>query len=686
MERRTNATITAQITAPATSSGEEAAASLNDLAGIAGRAMIEHSRDLIYVVSSRGMLQYVSPSVEYLLGYRVEELVGMDASRLLHPVDLERARAVLRQALEPARTSRCTEFRLRRRTGEWRLFEARMACAEWSKGEAVAIATAHDITNRRSVEQALRESDERQRYVVRATNNAIWDWDLITGRVLWNGESHKLLRYRAEEMGASIAWWFERIHPADRERVVAELTSVIDGIGGEWSSEYRMRRGDGSFVCVLDCALVLRDERGGAVRVVGAKQDVTERRRSDEMQRFLASAAALLDRSLEYRTNAAGVARLVVSTLADCCLIDLTSRRGGLERVAVAHADASLEPTLRRAGNPVEISAERALRAGEPLLFGDTAASAASGEEPERALAAQLRDAGFCSAICFPISAGEELLGVITLATTQSDRRFTPLHLVTVSELARQIALAVSHSRLYEDAQRAIRARDEVVQMVSHDLRNPLDTIQLTAALLLDTAEDRRAENTERLEMIRRIAFQMNDIIQDLLDVSTMEAGGFSLSRRMRDLGELIRDARELLQPIAQRKNVHLEFEIEDDLPLLEIDDAGILRVFSNLVGNAIKFLDEGGCVATSVRRAGDAVEFTISDDGPGIAPEDMKHIFDRFWQVRRGDRRGAGIGLAIARGMVEAHGGTIRVDSELGSGTTFCFTLPVAVDRDSAD
>jgi PAS domain S-box-containing protein len=641
------------------------------------RSLIDNSWDLIHVLDGAGSIRYVSPSVERLLGYRAERLLGTPLFDLVHSADRGTVARWLEETLASPGSSRCVEVRVRRRDGAWRVLETRARSAEWHDGERVAIANAHDVTERRRAEVALRQSEERHRLVVRATNSAIWDWDLRTGRVLWNGESSALLRYRQDEMQPSIAWWFERIHPQDRERVVTDLTSVIDGVGDDWSAEYRLRRGDDSYVHVLDCCLVLRDDRGGAVRVVGAKKDVTERHRSDAMQRFLGGAASLLDASLEYRVTAAALARRVVSTLADCCVIELADGRGGAECIAFAHVDATREPELRAGGSA--ISAGVVLTRGEPVLLGDTEASAADPDDPNRGLATQLCDAGFCSAISAPLLAGEETLGAITLATAEPSHRFTPLHLVTVTELARQLAQAVTQARLYEAAQQAVRARDEVLHMVSHDLRNPLNTIQLTAALLLDSAEERRAGNVERLGMIRRVAFQMNDMIQDLLDVSTMDAGGFSVRRRPRVLQELIDDARALLQPLADERHVGLVFTLEDGLPTLDIDDAGILRVLSNLIGNAIKFLPEGGRVETGVRPAGDAVEFTIGDNGPGIPPEQLPHVFDRFWQAREGDRRGSGLGLTIARGMIEAHGGEIRVDSRPGMGTTFRFTLPVA-------
>jgi two-component system, chemotaxis family, sensor kinase Cph1 len=168
----------------------------------------------------------------------------------------------------------------------------------------------------------------------------------------------------------------------------------------------------------------------------------------------------------------------------------------------------------------------------------------------------------------------------------------------------------------------------------------------------------------------------MNEMVQDLLDVSRMEAGQYSLNVIDQDLAAMIQEAEALLRPMAEQKSILMKCTVEGDLAL-RIDTHRILRVISNLVGNAIKFTPEGGTVTLKCERDLNQVRFTVSDTGPGIPRELLSHVFDRYWQARTGDRRGAGLGLAIAKGIVEAHGGHIWAESPEGGGADFVFTVP---------
>lgn len=243
-------------------------------------------------------------------------------------------------------------------------------------------------------------------------------------------------------------------------------------------------------------------------------------------------------------------------------------------------------------------------------------------------------------------------------------------------------AAAVEHLDLESAlaaAESALRARDDTIRLISHDLRNPLNAIQLTAALLLESGEERRHETVERLELIRRVAMQMNDLIQDLLDASVMDTGEFNVERLDASAARLVEQACELLAPIAETRNIRLAWRTAQVARPIHLDERQMLRVFSNVIGNAIKFTPEGGSIEVGMQEFDDRVEFSITDSGPGIPESDLPHVFRPFWQGRPGDRRGVGLGLVIARGIVEAHGGTIRAESRPGSGATFCFALPFA-------
>lgn len=222
----------------------------------------------------------------------------------------------------------------------------------------------------------------------------------------------------------------------------------------------------------------------------------------------------------------------------------------------------------------------------------------------------------------------------------------------------------------------AVRARDEVMAIVSHDLRNPLSTIQAAASLLRE--ERLSADETSRLlGTVHRSATTMNRLIQDLLDVSRIEGGHLNVRRDRVDLGAVIANACELLQDAARVQGITLSGHAQ---PVYAEGDADrIAQVLDNLIGNAIKFTPAGGNVRVTARLDASRVEVAVSDTGQGIEPEAQAHIFDRFWQASRTDRAGAGLGLAIVKGVVEAHGGTVAVESVPDGGTTVRFTLPAA-------
>jgi len=238
-------------------------------------------------------------------------------------------------------------------------------------------------------------------------------------------------------------------------------------------------------------------------------------------------------------------------------------------------------------------------------------------------------------------------------------------------------ALEVSRQR----AEAATRARDEVLATVSHDLRNPVGTIYTSASLLLDMPLPPEAQQRQ-IEIIRRTAQRMDRLIMDLLDVSRMEAGRFSVDPAPEQLRTIIAEARELLGAIAAAKNVNLVADVQDDSAIVRADRGRVLQVLSNLVGNAIKFTPEGGTVTISAHVDDGEVVLAVADTGPGIAPEHVPHIFDRFWHSGTGG--GSGLGLAIARGIVQAHGGQIWVESS-ERGALFRFTLPLEQKQASA-
>ncbi len=261
--------------------------------------------------------------------------------------------------------------------------------------------------------------------------------------------------------------------------------------------------------------------------------------------------------------------------------------------------------------------------------------------------------------------------------------------------LARAIRYAMERKRLERERQRlleserearavaeaAVRARDDVLRVVSHDLGNSLSAVLVTTTLLLRTLpkEGSDGDVRARVASIRQLTEQMQRLRQDLLDVASIEAGRLSVEPDWHAPLDLLEVTREHFSPVAEERGIHLRVDAQDGLPPVVADRERVLQVLANLVGNALKFTPAGGRIELTAERAPEGVRISVADTGPGIAPDHLPHVFDRFWKTAGGNRHGAGLGLAICRGIVEAHGGSIRADSVPGEGSTFSFTLPAA-------
>jgi two-component system, chemotaxis family, sensor kinase Cph1 len=261
-------------------------------------------------------------------------------------------------------------------------------------------------------------------------------------------------------------------------------------------------------------------------------------------------------------------------------------------------------------------------------------------------------------------------------------RPWTPTDVVIVEELRRR-AIEIDLTRQLARANRAVRARDDLVAIVSHDLRNPLSAIQMQTALLLRSSETTEDESAQRLhrsmERIQRAIDRMGALITDLLDLAKIEDGRFELSPRPEHVRDVIDESLLVVRPLAEAKRIKLREDLAASA-LASVDRERLFQVLSNILGNAIKFTREGGTIEVRTNREGDELSVSIADEGPGIPEEAMKHVFDRYWQAP-GSRRatGSGLGLYIAKGIVEAHGGRIWVERAPSGGAKFAFTIPCA-------
>jgi PAS domain S-box-containing protein len=403
---------------------------------------------------------------------------------------------------------------------------------------------------------------------------------------------------------------------------------------------------------------------------------------------YLSGATTALSSSLDYEKTLEAVARLAVPDIADWCAVDILSESDEIKRLAVAHVDPAKVEWANQlqqrypqdAQSPTGVPA--VIRTGRPELYSEVPdemlVAAARDEEHLRIL----RDLGIDSVMIVPLSAQGHAFGAITFVLTGSDRRYDETDLSFAMELARRASLAVENARLYRQAREANRLKDEFLATLSHELRTPLTAILGWATLLKTDKLDEQVA-MRAVEVIERNARAQKQIIEDVLDVSSIITGKLRFELRPVEVWTLVRDAVESVRPAAEAKGLRLYVALDPEVGLVSADPDRLQQVVWNLLTNAAKFTPEGGSIEVRLRREDRAAVISVKDTGQGIAPDFLPYVFDRFRQADMGTTRkhgGLGLGLAIARHMVELHGGTIRAESAgEGHGATFIVWLPLA-------
>jgi signal transduction histidine kinase len=272
-------------------------------------------------------------------------------------------------------------------------------------------------------------------------------------------------------------------------------------------------------------------------------------------------------------------------------------------------------------------------------------------------------------------------VGIVATLVSGAAGSLRTAHRRAAEERAAAVAAAEQLDREKTRAERAVQVRDEVLAIVAHDLRNPLATINVTAELLELRCNRLAPELARHALTIQSNVLGANRLIADLLDVATIEAGRLSLQLGPVAAGMLARDAVDRILPLAEAAGLKVELHVPDTSIEVTCDRDRVLQVLSNLIGNAVKVTPCGGAIAIAMEALRGEVRFTVSDTGCGIDPEELPQMFDRFRRGRSAQYKGSGLGLAIVRGIVEAHRGTIEVDSAPGQGARFSFTLPLGAD-----
>jgi len=419
---------------------------------------------------------------------------------------------------------------------------------------------------------------------------------------------------------------------------------------------------------------------------IGRKRAEERLRASEEAQAFLAEAGELLASSLDVRAALAAVARLVVQSLADWCVVYMVEEDGLAHRVAGEHRDPACaevlaefmaEPLPMASGAPVTA----VLRSGEsrllPTIDDAVLRAVAGGDESQ---IERLRQLGVESGMVVAMVARGRTLGAFTLVSARPTRRFTESDLRVAEDLARRAAFAVDNARLYQQALLANQAKSDFLAVMSHELRTPLTAILGYAELIrngvLGEVNERQAWHLERLLVSARHLLQL---IDEILVFTRAEAGREEVRSERVDLAHLVSDIGRRIEPLAREKGLEFSVRGPERPALVELDRGKVRQILMGLLSNAVKFTSRGGIELRTELEDGQAV-FEVRDTGPGIRPEHLEDIFDPFWQAEQATTRtqgGAGLGLSLARRLARLLGGDITVDSTPGVGSTFTVRVP---------
>lgn len=623
--------------------------------------------------------RFANRAYERWLGVSHEELIGRHMSELLGPLyelDLSYIQGALRG--EPQE--------LEREIPDPRGGPARASLTQYMPdvvdgvvgGFSVLVT---DVSALKRAEVALRESEERFRLTL---DEAPIGMALVApdGRFLRvNCALCDILGYTSSELTGLT---FQAItHPEDLDADLALAGQLARGEISRYKLAKRYIRKDGTIVDVMLSGSALRGPDGVPIHFIAQIEDVTEEKRIETEQRFLAEIGPLFAASLDHEQTLTTIAELAVRDLADLCIVDVVEGHDEVRRLKVASRDPS-KAWLCELMTRIPLDRRRphllggVLTTKEPTLLqrpsAKTLESLAQSDEHLQSLrAAEIR-----SMVAVPLVAHGKLLGAIALISSSDSRSYGAADVRLAEELAHRAALSIENAQLYDTARRATQARDDLLGIVAHDLRNPLNNVHLHAALLRRNAS-LSPPCRQSAEGIERAVSRMNRLIQDLLDVTRMDAGQLAVEPARTSARQLVTAVVESQRPLARASSIELVLELSPRLPDVWGDRDRLLQVFENLMGNAIKFTSAGGRIVIGAAPKNGDVLFSVTDTGCGMTEESVSHAFDRFWQATKRERRGAGLGLPIVKGVIEAHRGRIWIESVPQKGTSVFFTIPIA-------
>jgi len=666
------------------------------------RTLADNIAQLAWMTDETGWIFWYNQRWFDYTGTTLEEMQGWGWQKVHHPDHVDRVVEHFRHCLKIGESWEDT-FPLRGKDGTYRWFLSRAIPIRDEQGNVVRwFGTNTDISDRKQAEIALQQSEERLRLALNAANQGLYDLNIQTGEAIVSPQYAQMLGYDPQEFHETNAFWLERLHPDDGERVSSVYQEYITGRRDQYQVEFRQRTQSGDWKWILSTgSIVAWDGDGRPLRMLGIHTDISDRKQAELEREDLLARERHYSEQLQGLTAAALAINSALSV--EEVLQAIAERAAAIVGTHQSVTSLTVNGNWEQAINAVYLSDKYAQWRGYDAKTDGSGiyACVCHLNRPMRMTQAELeahpRWRGFGKEaknhppmrgwLAAPLVGRDgQNIGLIQLSD-KYEGDFTETDEAVVVQLAQMASIAVENARLYEaeqqarqEAQTANRLKDEFLAVLSHELRSPLNPI-LGWTKLLQSRKLNEARTAEALATIERNAKLQAQLIEDLLDISRIMRGKLTLNSAFVSLAFVIYSAMETVRLAAEAKNIQFNLALDSTVGEVLGDAGRLQQVVWNLLSNAVKFTPAGGQVTIRLTQVDTDAQIQIIDTGKGINPEFLPYVFEYFRQEDGSTTRkfgGLGLGLAIARQIVEMHGGRISADSPgVGFGATFTVKLP---------
>lgn len=650
--------------------------------------VLKNVNKAISLFDEQGVLVYTNPAFNQMFPYKVGEV--------LEHINLQTVFLRLKGA-----KSWSEQTQVRRKDGLVIYINSEYSVIPIKRKEYY-LCVQKDITEAHKKTQAMQEYTERLQLALSQGSMGSWDWTFQTDTIIWDGYTEQLLGFAPHSFPGTKEAFLKVVHPEDQVRVIEEMLQAAQN-HKDYIIEYRVIWPDGTVHWISARGHALYDENDFPYRMVGTMHDITTRKHAEEMFHFLAEAGRKLVSSLDYTETLQTLARFTVPKLADWCIVHMVQSDGTLKNISVIHSDSEKLKIALELREKYPLSWNNEFHIASKVLLNGT--SQLYSEVPNELLLHVSQDdrqlhilnsLGIKSVMCVPLKARGKIIGIITLISSESGKRYNEKDLTIAEDLAKRAALAVDNASLFAEQvtarqeieslvtklKDALAARDEFLSIASHELKTPITALKLQ----LQLAQRNVKANADPSAIIHQLAKildtstrqvdRLTCLVEDLLDVARVRAGKFQLSPTEVRVVDLVRDVIDRFANQLAFTNSRVELSVDTGI-VGNWDCSRIEQVLVNLVSNSIKYAS-GSPIHISAHQNADWVTLQVRDQGPGISKEIQPLIFERFERgISSQNISGLGLGLFITRQIVEAHQGTISVESEIDQGANFVVRLP---------